>query len=576
MVLFVPCLAREISHGIRAEPVKKGESEDRFKKPTNPLQDSKHEPRFMAEERSLTTGASKDGEGVYRLHNSDHPGMALVNTTLDGKNYFAWSIAMRTALEAKDKVGFVDGSVPEPEDAAEHKKWKMVDLMVKTWVTNSLSKEIADTFVYYLSTKALWDVLARRYGVRNAPHIYQIQRHTSSVRQGGDSVTLYYNKLHRCWDEMDRVMPAPTCSCSKCTCGLNKKITDIMASIRLLQFLMGLNPVYNVVRTQILNLDPLLCVDSAYAIFITDEAQREIGMTYSNNMDNSSLMLVKTQQGKNDNTFKKREQSKKDKVCEHCNGIGHTKETCFKIRGYPEWWKELKDRRAAVGKKTISNLVADKNVGETPINQEADTIAKGDLTNVVSYLLKEVQRLGKNKASGSKDEQVHFANLHDFAENKKTLVSRDVIFYEQEFPFASSLKDSNLPLPLVPVTADSDDSDPLSLPSPTLPETMLPTVVPNSRPELYAANPRTLNNPLVHDNNQMDNTHTLPYLLTMTLHLEPALGQPHLLTMTLHLEPVLGRKRLPHGYKITYVYPSTMKLMLAAKQLFLLPTTLHS
>ncbi|KAF7842470.1 UBN2_3 domain-containing protein [Senna tora] len=318
----------------------------------------------MADERTSTPAISKEREGTYRLHNSNHPHMALVNTTLDGKNFFAWSIAMRTALEAKDKVGFIDGSVPEPEEASERRKWKMVDSMVKTWITNSLSKEIADTFVYCVSAKALWDVLAQRYGTRNAPHVYQIQRHTSSVRQGADSVTLYYNKLHRCWDEMDRVMPTPACTCAKY------------------------------------------------------EAQREIGLTYSSAVETPSLMMAKAQQGKNDGNYKKRDPSKKDKVCEHCNGNGHTKDTCFKIHGYPEWWKEFKEKKAAAnGKKAVSNMATEKIIQETPITQEFD--GKGDLTSVVNYLLKEVQRLGKGKLSTSKDEQVHFAYLHEFVGNLK-------------------------------------------------------------------------------------------------------------------------------------------------------------
>lgn len=33
--------------------------------------------------------------------------------------------------------------------------------------------------------------------------------------------------------------------------------------------------------------------------------------------------------------------------CTHCGGSRHTKESCFKIVGYPEWWDEFQKRRAA-------------------------------------------------------------------------------------------------------------------------------------------------------------------------------------------------------------------------------------
>uniref|UniRef100_A0A803MSM8 Uncharacterized protein n=1 Tax=Chenopodium quinoa TaxID=63459 RepID=A0A803MSM8_CHEQI len=33
--------------------------------------------------------------------------------------------------------------------------------------------------------------------------------------------------------------------------------------------------------------------------------------------------------------------------CDHCGGSRHTKEGCFKIIGYPEWWEDHKKRKAA-------------------------------------------------------------------------------------------------------------------------------------------------------------------------------------------------------------------------------------
>ncbi|KAF7835972.1 uncharacterized protein G2W53_010831 [Senna tora] len=337
----------------------------------------------MAEERNSGSKSSKNNEGAYGLHNSDHPGVALVTTSLDGRNYLSWSIAVRTAFEAKDKIGFIDGSIPSPEDASEHKKWKAIDSMIKSWIVNSISKEFSDTFVYCQTSKALWDVLEERFGTSNAPQMYHIQRQTSSLRQGGDSITVYYNKLHRCWDEMDRIMPIPLCTCGKCTCGLKKKLADLASSAKLLQFLMGLNPVYDVVRTQILNLDPLPSANKAFHMVLTDEAQREIHLTYSNGVEGSNALLAKTNQGKSDpNAYgKRKDQAKKDKFCEHCNTNGHTKETCFKLHGYLEWFKELREKRA--GKKPTTALVKEgsNTNSDATVTQDSDSSGKNDLTS---------------------------------------------------------------------------------------------------------------------------------------------------------------------------------------------------
>ena len=33
--------------------------------------------------------------------------------------------------------------------------------------------------------------------------------------------------------------------------------------------------------------------------------------------------------------------------CSHCGGSRHTKDGCFKIIGYPEWWDDLQQNKAA-------------------------------------------------------------------------------------------------------------------------------------------------------------------------------------------------------------------------------------
>ena len=33
--------------------------------------------------------------------------------------------------------------------------------------------------------------------------------------------------------------------------------------------------------------------------------------------------------------------------CTHCGGSRHTKEGCFKLVGYPDWWDDLQKRKAA-------------------------------------------------------------------------------------------------------------------------------------------------------------------------------------------------------------------------------------
>ena len=50
----------------------------------------------------------------FSLLHSNHPGMVLVSKVLEGDNYSTWSQAMRINLSAKDKIGFITGSIKPP------------------------------------------------------------------------------------------------------------------------------------------------------------------------------------------------------------------------------------------------------------------------------------------------------------------------------------------------------------------------------------------------------------------------------------------------------------------------------
>ncbi|GMI96544.1 hypothetical protein HRI_003323700 [Hibiscus trionum] len=51
---------------------------------------------------------------LYYLHQSDNPGMVLVTQPLGNDNYHSWRRSMMMALYAKNKLGFVDESIPAP------------------------------------------------------------------------------------------------------------------------------------------------------------------------------------------------------------------------------------------------------------------------------------------------------------------------------------------------------------------------------------------------------------------------------------------------------------------------------
>ncbi|KAL0435392.1 UNVERIFIED_CONTAM: hypothetical protein Sradi_0247100 [Sesamum radiatum] len=102
---------------------------------------------------------------IVQLHGSDHSGMIIVSTLLTKNNYLTWSYAVKRALKAKLKLGFVDGTYAKPSVIDPFfEQWIRVDSMVTTWFLNCISKEIVGSFMYAKSARTLWLDLEERYG----------------------------------------------------------------------------------------------------------------------------------------------------------------------------------------------------------------------------------------------------------------------------------------------------------------------------------------------------------------------------------------------------------------------------
>ncbi|GAA0184808.1 hypothetical protein LIER_32096 [Lithospermum erythrorhizon] len=93
-------------------------------------------------------------DNALYLHSSDHSSLVLVTDLFTEHNYTPWSRSMMITLEARDK-------------------------------------EIKESF-----------------GKVNGQRVYELRRKVYVARQGNDSVTVYYNKFKRLWDEFRCIKPS--------------------------------------------------------------------------------------------------------------------------------------------------------------------------------------------------------------------------------------------------------------------------------------------------------------------------------------------------------------------------------
>ena len=112
----------------------------------------------------------EDSDNPYQLYSSDHLSLVLVSHQLTGSNFHTWRRAMVMALTAKNKLVFINGTLPRPASTdLIFTIWSRCDSMVSSWILNAVSKEIADSLSYLDSASAIWSDLCERFQQGNGP-----------------------------------------------------------------------------------------------------------------------------------------------------------------------------------------------------------------------------------------------------------------------------------------------------------------------------------------------------------------------------------------------------------------------
>ena len=166
-------------------------------------------------------------ESIF-LHHGETPGAILVSQLLTEDNYPTWARAMKMALDAKSKLGFVIGSINASMAVTplEKQAWSKCNSMISSWILNSASPYIITSVIYKDIAFKVWNAFKNRFSQANGKRISQLQKQISTVMQGGSTVTNFFTSLQTLWDQLLNFRPLPCCSCGKCTCGVNDKISN--------------------------------------------------------------------------------------------------------------------------------------------------------------------------------------------------------------------------------------------------------------------------------------------------------------------------------------------------------------
>ncbi|XP_013601479.1 PREDICTED: uncharacterized protein LOC106308924 [Brassica oleracea var. oleracea] len=275
----------------------------------------------------------------YSLFSSDNLGVIITSVQLKGDNYNKWAMEMVNALRAKKKMGFVDGSLPKPdENHKDLEAWLCNNSMIMGWIQTSIESRVRSTVTFITDAHKLWENLKKRFDVGNKMRIHQLMEQLTSCRQNGQAVIDYYGRMAVMWEELQTYRPPPACTCSAAAT-YEKEHEDE----RVHQFIMGLDDSrFGNVVTAIIEADDLPDLGKTYAKVIREEARLNASKTRESSQEAIGFTARKEPQqreSRETNLGSARSEGSKsrDRVCYHCGKPGHEKSSCWQLVGYPKW-----------------------------------------------------------------------------------------------------------------------------------------------------------------------------------------------------------------------------------------------
>ena len=240
--------------------------------------------------------------------------------------------SVRMCLKAREKLNHITEASPASDDPR-FNRWDIEDTIVKGWICNSLDKNLYGKFLRYPTAKEVWDAIATTfYDGSDAAQVFDLNKKVNKVKQAGRSIEEYYNELQDLWLEIDFRRPNPM----ECTNDIGKFNKFIQES-RVYSFLDGLDDKLDNERANVLQMVPFPTLEQAFAR-VRKEATRQEIMNKGNEGDSHApaAMISRGQKFFDKSRLK----------CTHCGQTKHTKEQCFQLVGYPEWFKDRRKSKS--------------------------------------------------------------------------------------------------------------------------------------------------------------------------------------------------------------------------------------
>ncbi|KAK5846636.1 hypothetical protein PVK06_002931 [Gossypium arboreum] len=267
--------------------------------------------------------------------------LIITNHQLDGKNLLQWSQSVLMVIRGRGELGYINGKIPRPTIAdPTYATWELNNSIIMAWLINSMKGHISRTYLFFKTVKDMWDAAKENYSnLGNASQVFEIKLKLKDIRKGTLEVTHYYNNPKILWQKLDMYYKADW--------GEGLEHTKFMTHLnneRLYEFLAGLNRELDEVHGRILGRSPLPTIGEAFTEIKREEKRRLVMM--GDSKEPKHVITIGNQSTETAALISKGPQPQKPRAendfestrpwCNHCNRVGHIKEKCFKLHGYPE------------------------------------------------------------------------------------------------------------------------------------------------------------------------------------------------------------------------------------------------
>ena len=312
-------------------------------------------------------------DSMYFVRPSEGPKSVLVTPPLNGSNYLAWSRSMTRALGAKNKLCFIDRSLPVPYMLDLNiNTWERCNHLLHSWIINSVSEPITQTLVFHEYVFYVWEDLNERFSKADRIRIGAICSSIHSLKQGSKSVIECFTELKSLWEELNSHRPIPMCSCiPQSRCKVMRAARNQHVKNQVIQFLQGLNDKFLVVKTQVLLMDPLPSLNKVYSLVVQEESNYLVISSSSPVQDDSNTLINDFESRKpfghgNNSSFNKNS----SRFSTFCNRTNHNVEFCYQKHGHPSFNKKSSYVNASHGENSEVAQGANAVVPLSGLNQE--------------------------------------------------------------------------------------------------------------------------------------------------------------------------------------------------------------